>query len=49
MFLPPEVMMMSFIRSVILTKPSLSIEPTSPVCSHPLASMVSAVFSGWFR
>jgi len=33
----------SFIRSVILTKPSLSIEPTSPVCSQPLASMVSAV------
>jgi len=35
MFLPPEVMMMSFIRSVILTKPSLSIVPTSPVCSQP--------------
>ena len=44
-FLPPAVMMMSFMRSVIRTKPSGSIVPTSPVCSHP-STTVSAVFSG---
>jgi len=45
MFLPPAVMMMSFIRSVMVTNPSSSMEPTSPVCSQP-STMVSAVFSG---
>ena len=44
-FLPPAVMMMSFMRSVIFTKPSASMLPTSPVCSQP-STMVSAVFSG---
>ena len=44
MFLPPAVMMMSFIRSVIARKPSASSVPTSPVCSQP-STMVSAVLS----
>ena len=34
-FLPPAVMMMSFLRPVIDRKPSSSIEPRSPVCSQP--------------
>ena len=34
-FLPPAVMMMSFLRPVIERKPSSSIEPRSPVCSQP--------------
>ena len=35
MFLPPAVTMMSFLRSVILTKPSASISAMSPVWSQP--------------
>ena len=31
MFLPPAVMMMSFLRSVMRRKPSASSSPTSPV------------------
>ena len=34
-FLPPAVMMMSFLRPVIERKPSSSSEPRSPVCSQP--------------
>ena len=45
-FLPPAVMMMSFMRSVIRTNPSGSITPTSPVCSHP-STIVSAVLAGF--
>ena len=41
MFLPPAVMMMSFLRPVILMKPSESISPRSPVCSQP-STIVSA-------
>jgi long-chain acyl-CoA synthetase len=48
-FLPPAVMMMSFMRSVMRKNPSGSCVPTSPVCSQPSASIVSAVFSGRFR
>ena len=47
-FLPPAVMMMSFMRSVIRRKPSLSTIPTSPVWSQP-STIVWAVFSGWLR
>ena len=40
MYLPPEVLNISFFRSVIFRKiPSNS--PTSPVCSHPSPSMDS--------
>ena len=35
MFLPPAVMMMSFLRPVMKRKPSSSIGPRSPVCSQP--------------
>ena len=45
MFLPPAVMMMSFLRPVIERKPSASISPRSPECSQPSTS-VSAVASG---
>ena len=45
MFLPLEVMMRSFLRPVIVTKPSLSIVPRSPVASHPSLS-ASAVAAG---
>ena len=41
MFLPPAVMMMSFLRPVILMKPSGSTSPMSPVWSQPL-TIVSA-------
>ena len=34
-FLPPAVMMMSFLRPVILRKPSSSSSPRSPVWSQP--------------
>ena len=49
MFLPPAVIMMSFMRSVIRRKPFSSSTPTSPVCSQPSESMVSAVASGRFQ
>jgi len=45
MFLPPAVMMMSFLRPVILRKPSESNSPMSPVWSHP-STIVSAVAAG---
>jgi hypothetical protein len=45
-FLPPAVMMMSFLRPVIVTKPSASTEPRSPVRSHPSAVNASPVASG---
>ena len=41
MFLPPAVMMMSFLRPVILMKPSSSNSPMSPVWSQP-STIVSA-------
>jgi hypothetical protein len=44
MFLPPEVMMMSFLRPTMWMKPSSSMLPRSPVCSQPSTS-VSAVAS----
>ena len=46
MFLPPAVMMMSFLRPVILMKPSGSTSPRSPVCSQPSTS-VSRVASSF--
>jgi hypothetical protein len=49
MFLPPAVMMMSFERPVIVTNPSASISPTSPVRSQPSSVSVSAVFPGCFQ
>ena len=35
MYLPPEVLNRSFLRSVIRRKPSASSSPMSPVCSQP--------------
>ena len=49
MFLPAALMISSFLRSTIVTKPSASISATSPVCSQPSASIASAVFSGSWR
>ncbi len=46
MFLPPAVMMMSFIRSVILMCVPSAHSPTSPVCSQPSSSSTSAVARG---
>jgi len=45
-FFPPAVTMMSFLRSVIRTKPEGSISPMSPECSHPSGSIISRVASG---
>ena len=45
MFLPPAVMMRSFMRSVIVGSPRRRCRPTSPVWSQP-STTVSAVFSG---
>ncbi len=36
MFLPEEVMISSFLRSITETKPSSSMVPMSPVCTHVL-------------
>ena len=49
MFLPPALMISSFLRSMIVTYPSSSTLTTSPVCSQPSASIASAVFSGSLR
>jgi hypothetical protein len=46
MFLPPEVTMMSFLRSVMTRQPSGSTKPMSPVWSQPSPSITSAVASG---
>ena len=45
-FLPPDVTMMSFLRSVMIRNPSSSNRPMSPVWSQPSfrASRVSASF-----
>src|SRR5436305_1184726 len=47
MFLPPAVTRMSFLRSVMVTKPSASTWPTSPVWNQPSGSRDSAVAGGW--
>jgi hypothetical protein len=44
-FLPPAVMMMSFLRPVMDRKPSSS-EPRSPVCSQP--SMIAPKLASSF-
>ena len=41
MFLPEEVMISSFLRSTIETKPSSSMVPMSPVWTHPSSSISS--------
>ena len=46
MFLPAALMISSFLRSTIVTKPSASIVAMSPVCSQPSASIASAVWPG---
>ncbi len=46
MFFPPAVTMMSFFRSVIVTKPSSSIVAMSPEWSQPSGSSTAAVASG---
>ncbi len=46
MYLPPEVLMRSFFRSVIRSRPMASSSPTSPVANQPSASSTSAVCSG---
>ena len=48
MFLPPEVMMMSLLRSVILSRPFSVNAPMSPVWSQP-SRIASAVRSGLLR
>jgi hypothetical protein len=42
-FLPPAVTRMSFLRSVIVTKPSESISAMSPELSQPSSSSTSRV------
>ena len=49
MFFPPDVMMMSLIRSTILTWVPSTHSPTSPVFSHPSSVSASAVASGLFQ
>ena len=48
-FFPPAVMIRSFLRPVRVTNPSSSIEPRSPVCSHP-STICCSVISGllWY-
>ena len=45
MFLPLEVMISSFLRPVMWTKPSESILPRSPVASHPSTSVAAVASS----
>ena len=45
MFLPEEVMISSFLRSTIETKPSSSMVPMSPVWTQPSSSISSRVLS----
>ena len=45
-FLPPAVMRMSFLRSVMRTKPSASISAMSPDRSQPSSESTSAVAAG---
>ena len=47
-FLPPAVTMISFLRPVIVRKPSPSKEPRSPVLNQS-PSKVSAVAAGFFQ
>src|SRR5215216_7288308 len=46
MYLPPEVLNNSFLRSVMHKNPSLSIAPTSPVLNHPSLVNTARVSSG---
>lgn len=48
-FLPPAVTSSSFLRPVILTKPSSSISPMSPEWNQPSGSIASAVAVGLFQ
>ncbi len=48
MFLPEEVMIISFLRSTTFRKPSSSISPMSPVCTQPSSSISSALASGFW-
>ena len=45
-FLPPAVMIRSFLRPVMVTNPSSSMSPRSPVCNHP-STIWLWVISGW--
>ncbi len=45
-YLPPEVLIRSFLRSVMRRNPSASISPMSPVWNQPSGSHASAVASG---
>ena len=47
MFLPEEVMIISFLRSTTFRKPSSSISPMSPVCTQPSPSISAALASGF--
>ena len=48
-FLPPAVMIRSFFRSVILTNPSASTSPMSPVANQPSGSSTSRVAASLFQ
>ena len=48
-FFPPDVMMMSFIRSTILMWVPSTHSPTSPVRSQPSAVNASFVLAGLFQ
>ena len=45
-YLPFDVLKISFNRPVMVMYPSLSIEPLSPVFKYPSSVIASAVFSG---
>ena len=50
MYLPPDVLTRSFLRSVIVRYPSASSSPTSPVRKKPSSVNAAAVSSGrlWY-
>ena len=48
MFLPDEVMIISFFRSTTFKNPSSSISPMSPVWIQPCSSISSAVASAFW-
>ena len=48
MFLPEEVMIISFLRSTTRGSRRRRASPMSPVCTQPSASMQARVASSWW-
>jgi hypothetical protein len=49
MYSPCASLKIAFLRSKIRSRPPSMNIPTSPVCSHPVSSMVSLVAASFFK